>query len=79
MNVLDGVRVVEMGMWVAGPAASGMLADWGADVIKIEPISGDPMRKFFVALSGTKEERCPPFDLYNRGKKSVAKIGRAHV
>lgn len=72
MSALDGVRVVEMGMWVAGPAAGGMLADWGADVVKIEPKSGDPMRKFFVALSGSKEERCPPFDLYNRGKRSVA-------
>ena len=33
---------------------------------------GDPMRKLFGALSGSKEDRCPPFDLYNRGKKSVA-------
>lgn len=72
MKLLSGVRVVEMAMWVAGPAAGGVLADWGAEVIKIEELGGDPMRKFFVALSGSKEERCPPFDLYNRGKKSVA-------
>ena len=72
MSLLAGVRVVEMGLWVAGPAAGGILADWGADVIKVEMPGGDPMRKLFGALSGSKEERCPPFDLYNRGKRSIA-------
>ena len=72
MDVLAGVRVVEMGLWVAGPAAGGILADWGAEVVKIEPPSGDPMRGLFGALSGSREQRCPPFDLYNRGKRSVA-------
>lgn len=71
MKLLSGVRVVELGMWVAGPAAGGILADWGADVVKIEEPGGDPMRRFFGVLSGSKEQRCPPFDLYNRGKKSV--------
>ena len=72
MSLLKGIRVVEMGLWVAGPAAGGILADWGAEVVKIEMPNGDPMRKLFGALSGSKEERCPPFDLYNRGKKSIA-------
>ena len=72
MKPLEGIRVAEMGLWVAGPAAGGILADWGAEVIKLEMPKGDPMRKLFGALSGSKEERCPPFDLYNRGKKSVA-------
>ena len=72
MTLLSGIRVVEMGLWVAGPAAGGILADWGAEVVKIEMPGGDPMRKLFGALSGSKEERCPPFDLYNRGKKSIA-------
>lgn len=72
MGVLAGVRVVEMGLWVAGPAAGGVLADWGAEVVKIEPPSGDPMRSLFKALSGSEEQQCPPFDLYNRGKRSVA-------
>jgi crotonobetainyl-CoA:carnitine CoA-transferase CaiB-like acyl-CoA transferase len=71
-GLLNGIRVVEMGLWVAGPAAGGILADWGAEVLKIEMPAGDPMRKLFGALSGSKEERCPPFDLYNRGKKSLA-------
>lgn len=72
MSLLKGIRVVEMGLWVAGPAACGILADWGAEVVKIEMPKGDPMRKLFGALSGSKEDRCPPFDLYNRGKKSIA-------
>lgn len=71
-RLLEGIRVVEMGLWVAGPAAAGILADWGAEVVKLEMPKGDPMRKLFGALSGSKEERCPPFDLYNRGKKSIA-------
>lgn len=72
MSLLKGIRVLDMGLWVAGPAAGGILADWGAEVVKIEMPKGDPMRKLFGALSGSKEERCPPFDLYNRGKKSIA-------
>lgn len=72
MRLLEGIRVVEMGLWVAGPAAAGILADWGAEVVKLEMLNGDPMRKLFGALSGSREDRCPPFDLYNRGKKSIA-------
>ena len=72
MKLLEGIRVIDMGMWVAGPAIGGILADWGAEVIKIEALGGDPMRKLFGALSGSKEQRCPPFDLYNRGKKSLS-------
>ena len=72
MSLLSGVRVVEMGFWVAGPSAGGILADWGADVLKLELPSGDPMRSIYGALSGSSESRCPPFDLHNRGKRSVA-------
>ena len=72
MNVLSGIRVMEMGLWVAGPSAGGILADWGAEVVKLEMPTGDPMRTLYAALSGSKESRCPPFDLYNRGKRSVA-------
>jgi crotonobetainyl-CoA:carnitine CoA-transferase CaiB-like acyl-CoA transferase len=72
MSLLNGIRVVELGMWVAGPAAAGILADWGAEIIKIEMPKGDPMRKLYAALSGSSLESCPPFDLYNRGKKSIA-------
>lgn len=70
--MLDGVRVIEVGMWLAGPVAGGLLADWGADVVKIEPVHGDPMRRLYGTLSGSNEKRCPPFDTFNRGKRSVA-------
>ena len=50
---LEGIKVVEMGVWVAGPAAGGILADWGADVVKIEPPGvGDPARLFEKMLGG---------------------------
>jgi crotonobetainyl-CoA:carnitine CoA-transferase CaiB-like acyl-CoA transferase len=70
--MLDGVRVVELGVWVAGPAAGGILADWGADVIKVEAPTGDPMRRMLQVTGGGKEGLAsPPFDLDNRGKRSV--------
>jgi len=65
---MDGVRVVEVGMWVAGPAAAAILGDWGADVVKIEPPDGDPFRGL---LSGIVEGVSPPFELDNRNKRSV--------
>jgi crotonobetainyl-CoA:carnitine CoA-transferase CaiB-like acyl-CoA transferase len=70
MGPLDGVRVVELGVWVAGPAAGGILADWGADVVKIEPPAGDPARQFASMLGGDLPFN-PPFELDNRSKRSV--------
>ncbi|MFT4571625.1 MAG: crotonobetainyl-CoA:carnitine CoA-transferase CaiB-like acyl-CoA transferase [Hyphomicrobiaceae bacterium] len=69
--MLQGIRVVELTVWVAGPAAGGVMADWGATVTKIEPPTGDPMRGFFRAAIGSQVEHNPPFDLDNRGKQSV--------
>src|SRR5580704_12201331 len=44
---LQGVKVVEVAMWVAGPSTTAVLGDWGADVIKLEdPTTGDPIRGF---------------------------------
>jgi crotonobetainyl-CoA:carnitine CoA-transferase CaiB-like acyl-CoA transferase len=67
---MEGIRVVELGVWIAGPAAGGILADWGADVVKIEPPSGDPARMFGRML-GLEDGGSPPFDMDNRGKRSV--------
>jgi len=49
---LEGTKVVEMGLWVAGPSAACMLGDWGATVIKIEPPAGDPFRGLFASVMG---------------------------
>ena len=58
-----------MGLWVAGPSCGGILADWGADVIKIETHAGDPFRSLEWLYGGLGN---PPFDLDNRGKRSIA-------
>ena len=68
---LEGVKVVELGVWVAGPAAGGILADWGADVIKIEPLAGDPARTFQRML-GSDMPTNPVFEMDNRSKRSIA-------
>lgn len=67
---MSGVRVVELGVWIAGPAAAGILGDWGADVIKIEPPAGDPSRLFHAMLGGDMPTN-PVFELDNRSKRSV--------
>lgn len=69
MGPMEGVKVVELGLWIAGPSCGGILADWGADVIKVEPLSGDPFRGLEWLYPGSVN---PPFELDNRGKRSVA-------
>ena len=64
--------MLELGFWVAGPAAAGILADWGAEVIKLEPPTGDPMRGLFLQAAGVDVPINPPFELDNRGKRSIA-------
>ena len=72
---MEGIKVVEVGMWVAGPAAAAVLGDWGADVVKIEPPEGDPFRGLLSALG--VDGACPPFELDNRNKRSVG-LNLAH-
>jgi crotonobetainyl-CoA:carnitine CoA-transferase CaiB-like acyl-CoA transferase len=68
---MEGVKVVEVGVWIAGPAAGGILADWGADVVKIEPPGiGDPARTFSRML-GADLPFNPPFEMDNRSKRSI--------
>ena len=71
LGALAGLRVVELGVWVAAPAAAALLADWGADVIKVEPPTGDPMRNVFGSLGIGDSMPNPAFALDNRGKRSV--------
>ena len=68
--MLEGTRVIEYATYMAAPGAGGILADWGADVIKIEPPGGDPIRKFFASI-GTDITENPVFDFDNRGKRSI--------
>ena len=63
---LAGVTVLEMGTFITGPAAGMLLADLGADVIKVEqPGTGDPFRSFKGELYS------PHFQTYNRNKRSI--------
>jgi crotonobetainyl-CoA:carnitine CoA-transferase CaiB-like acyl-CoA transferase len=69
---MQGVRVVEVAAWTFVPAAGAVLADWGADVIKIEhPLSGDPQRG--LAAGGMVPGGAINFiiEIPNRGKRSV--------
>jgi crotonobetainyl-CoA:carnitine CoA-transferase CaiB-like acyl-CoA transferase len=66
-DALAGIRVVEVGRFVTGPEASVLLADLGADVIKVEdPRHGDPFRHYGDG------GYAPPFRSLNRNKRSVA-------
>ncbi len=70
--MLEGLKVIEMATYVAAPAAGAMLRDWGADVTKVEPLNGCPMRRFFEGMkSNVPIEGNPIFTLDNRGKKGV--------
>lgn len=67
---LESVRVVDIGSYVAAPAAATVMGDFGADVVKVEPIDGDPYRR----LLGILTTEYPNFfwDLDSRNKKSLA-------
>jgi len=66
---LSGIKVIELGQLIAGPFAAKTLADFGADVIKIEPPGdGDPLRKWRLLHNGTSVW----WQVQSRNKKSVA-------
>jgi crotonobetainyl-CoA:carnitine CoA-transferase CaiB-like acyl-CoA transferase len=65
-TALDGIRVVEQGTFITGPCAGMMLADLGADVIKVESPEGDPYRSY---QGGSYS---PHFQAYNRNKRGIA-------
>jgi crotonobetainyl-CoA:carnitine CoA-transferase CaiB-like acyl-CoA transferase len=65
------LRVIELGVWVAAPSAAALLADWGAEVIKVEAPTGDPMRNVFGSIGIGNDLPNPGFALDNRGKRSV--------
>ena len=71
LSALSDLRVVELGVWVAAPSAAALLADWGAEVIKVESPTGDPMRNVLGSLGIGGDLPNPAFALDNRGKRSV--------
>ena len=71
---LEDVTVVEIDNWMASPSAAAILADLGANVIKVEPLTGDPMRNMGrpAKVSDKKKGFDYQFDVSNRGKRSIA-------
>lgn len=81
MRPLDGVKVLELAHYIAGPAACMTLADLGADVIKVEPPGGEPARRSEPLL---EDDASLYFATFNLGKRSVcldlrSSQGRAHL
>ena len=73
VSLLEGVRVLDLGIWRPAPYAAQLLADLGADVVKLEPPGGDPMRAFpelFERL--TRHKRCIELDLHDDGDRRRA-------
>ena len=72
MGVLDGVRVVELAEHGFVPSCGAILADWGADVVKIERPTGDPLRSVMGAgLVADTGDFNFLFELYNRNKRGI--------
>ena len=73
MKPLQGIKVVELGTHVAVPTAARLLADWGAEVIKIEAAAGDPWRTHGLWNNLPIEDDCnPAFAANNSGKRFVS-------
>ncbi|WP_296521500.1 CoA transferase, partial [Phenylobacterium sp.] len=68
--LLQGLKVVELATWIAAPGCAAVMADWGADVIKVESLGGDATRTFFPESAETPGN--PIFTMENRGKRGVA-------
>src|SRR5260370_19830741 len=68
---LAGIRVLDFRANAAGPACSMLLADFGAEVIKIEPPEGDATRRWGKARLGERNDLTPTFVSMNRNKQSV--------
>jgi len=71
-GILEGLKVIEMGNNIAIPAAGAILGDWGADVVKVEPLAGEMMRGMGsvqgVKVIGVNMQ----FELLNRDKRALA-------
>jgi crotonobetainyl-CoA:carnitine CoA-transferase CaiB-like acyl-CoA transferase len=68
---LDGVGVIEISSWMAAPSAGAVLADMGADVVKVEPLTGDVVRGMTRKAKGAPDID-HSFHMDNRGKRSIA-------
>ena len=70
---LEGIKVVDMSFYAAGPVIARILADWGADVIKVESLDGDVTRRIDANMHIPRgPETGPNFDILNVNKRAIA-------
>ena len=72
MRALEGIRVVELATYVAAPSGGRVLADWGAEVIKVESPKMDIWRNYGKTFAGpANDDENPVFDVPNANKKNL--------
>lgn len=73
MKPLEGIKVIELSTMLAGPMTARILAEWGADVIKVESMNGDAWREqYSTSLSPCTEHANPNFDMQNINKRFIS-------
>ena len=77
-GAFDGIRVVELAQWVFVPVAGALLADWGADVVRIERPEGDPYRGLMTQGIGTDRRRREPVDRAGQPGQALDRPRPAH-
>ena len=71
-DLLKGIRIVDFTTYVAAPGAGRIMADWGADVIKVEGLTGDPMRSFGLQMGiPANDDVNPIWELENGNKRGI--------
>ena len=71
-NIFSGLKVVDLASFIAGPSAAVILSDFGADVVKVEPPSGDPWRIAYKIPPQPRAADNYPWHLNNRNKRGLA-------
>src|SRR5256885_1100619 len=71
-NIFSGLKVVDLASFIAGPGAAVILSDFGADVIKVEPPTGDLWRMLYKVPPQPHARDNYPWHLNNRNKRGMA-------
>jgi crotonobetainyl-CoA:carnitine CoA-transferase CaiB-like acyl-CoA transferase len=71
-NIFSGLKVVDMASFIAGPSAAVILSDFGAEVIKVEPPTGDAWRRGHLLPPQPQAKDAYPWHLANRNKRGIA-------
>jgi len=70
-NIFSDLKVVDMASFIAGPSAAVILSDFGAEVIKVEPSTGDPWRRGHTIPPQPQAKDAYPWHLANRNKRGM--------